>query len=71
MEFLAPNFGLIFWTMLSLVHLILCVVAVLKLATLPMSYETKFAWLVAILLVPLFGVATFFILRKSGQLKAV
>ena len=70
MELLSPGYGLMFWTLLTIVHLILCVAAVIKLANQPINPETKFAWLLFICLVPLVGTATFFILRKSGRLRS-
>ena len=59
MELLSPDLGLIFWSLLSITNLILCIIAIIKIAN-DNSIEPgkKLVWLLAIIFFPLIGALT-------------
>ena len=65
-----PHFGLIFWTLFSFIHLILCIIAIAKLANYPMEYRIKLLLLVGICSIPLFGPVMFFAFKKAQKSKS-
>ena len=69
MEISIPHLGLIFWTIFSFIHVILCIVAIIKLANLPMDYRQKLLLLIGICIIPLFGPVVFFAFRKGRKSK--
>jgi len=56
MELLSPSAGLILWTVLSLTNLILCIIAIIKIANDKfIEPGKKIFWLLAIIIFPLIG----------------
>jgi len=59
MELLSPDFGLILWTILSLTNLVLCIIAIMKIANDKfIEPSKKFFWLLAIIAFPFIGALT-------------
>lgn len=68
MIFFTSDFTLILWSLLSLIHLILCIVAIVKLATDDsIKFKRKIAFLVAIVFIPIIG--SFIFLRHHQKTK--
>ncbi|MFZ6025114.1 MAG: PLDc N-terminal domain-containing protein [Bacteroidota bacterium] len=66
MELYVLDFTLILWNLLSIIHLILCIVAIVKLANNnSIKYGHKMAFLIAILFIPLAGASAFLIHYKK------
>lgn len=60
MELLAPDIGLILWTLLSLVNILLCIISIVKLTKNKLlDPTTKLIWLVAITFIPFAGSIAF------------
>jgi Phospholipase_D-nuclease N-terminal len=71
MELLTPEIGLLAWTTLSLLYLVLCVLAMFKLArNKTMQPGTKLIWLLAILFVPFAGSIIYLALRRNAALSS-
>lgn len=71
MELLTPSGGLIVWTFLILLTLLLPILAVISL--LRSEYRdstTKLIWLIIILFVPLAGSVLYFIIGRKQRVKA-
>lgn len=71
MELLTPSGGLIVWTFLILLTLLLPILAVISL--LRSEYRdstTKLIWLIIILFVPLVGSVLYFIIGRKQKVKA-
>lgn len=59
MELLSPGVGLILWSLLSLTNLILCIIAIIKIANDSfIEPGKKFFWVLAIIIFPLIGALT-------------
>lgn len=66
MELYALDLKLIIWNLLSIIHLILCIVAVVKLVgNHSIKYSHKIAFLIAILFIPLIGSLAFLTHHKK------
>ncbi len=60
MELLAPDIGLMVWTLLSLAHILLCIVAIVKLTKNKLiGPSTKLIWLLTIIFIPFAGSIVF------------
>ena len=60
MELLAPDIGLIHWTLLSLVNILLCIISIVKLTKNKLiDPTTKLIWLLTIIFIPLAGSIVF------------
>lgn len=71
MELLTPSGGLIVWTFLIMLTLLLPILAVISL--LRSEYRdstTKLIWLIIILFVPLVGSVLYFIIGRKQRVKA-
>lgn len=67
MQLFTPESGILLWSLLAIINLLLCIVAVIKLVKHPISPATKFAFIVAILFIPFVGALTFFVLIKGSK----
>ncbi|MCO4292065.1 PLD nuclease N-terminal domain-containing protein [Solitalea sp. MAHUQ-68] len=69
MELLSPETGLVFWTVFSLLSIIITIIALLNLLkTAFRDSTTKLIWLLVILFVPMVGPLFYFTIgRKQGQ----
>jgi hypothetical protein len=66
MELLAPDIGLILWTLLSLVNIFLCIISIVKLTKSKLiDPTTKLIWLLTIIFIPFAGSIVF--LSSSAQ----
>lgn len=72
MELLSPGAGLIFWTLLSLTTLVLCIIAIIKISNDKFIEPGKKAfWVLAIIIFPLIGALTCIAFyKKAGYQKA-
>ena len=56
MELLAPDIGLIIWTLLGLVNILLCIISIVKLTKNNLiDPTTKLIWLLTIIFIPFAG----------------
>ena len=56
MELLTPGIGLILWTLLVFINILLCTISILKLAKNKLiDPTTKLVWLLAIIFIPFAG----------------
>jgi hypothetical protein len=66
MNFFTSDFTLILWNLLSTIHLILCIVAIIKLVTdNSIKFGHKIAFLIAIIFIPLIGSLAFLTHHKK------
>jgi Phospholipase_D-nuclease N-terminal len=66
MELLKPDIGLIFWTLLGLVNILLCIISIVKLTKNKLTDPTtKLIWLLTIIFIPFAGSIVF--LRSSAH----
>jgi Phospholipase_D-nuclease N-terminal len=62
MELLLPDVGLIVWSLLALINIVLLVTAIVKLANnKQLSSQLKVVWIMAIVFVPIVGALLFFV----------
>jgi Phospholipase_D-nuclease N-terminal len=62
MELLLPDVGLIVWSLLALINIVLLVTAIVKLANnKQLSSQLKVVWIMAIVFVSIFGALLFFV----------
>ncbi len=68
MELLAPSPGLIIWTLFALASLVCLIITLISiLRTDSKNLNTKLAWILVIILLPILGPILFFIYgRRSG-----
>jgi hypothetical protein len=68
MELLTPGIGLLLWTLLSLMNLVLCIIAIIKVSNDKFIERGKKAfWILAIIIFPLIGALTCIAFyRKAG-----
>jgi len=65
MKLLEPDFGLLFWTLFSLISLILTIIALFQvLNNNKIDSRTRLSWTLAIIFIPIFGVIAFFRFNK-------
>ncbi len=70
MELHSPSVGLLFWTLLSLTILILCIIAIVKIANDKfIEPSKKVIWLLAIIIFPIIGALTFIAFYKKIDIK--
>ncbi|MBW0177214.1 PLDc N-terminal domain-containing protein [Sediminibacterium sp.] len=66
MDLFIPDYSLIIWNLLSIIHLILCIVAIVKLANdSSIKYSHKIAFLIAVLFIPIIGSLAFLTHHKK------
>lgn len=65
MELLLPEMGLLFWSIFTVIVVLLPLLALVSLLRSQSGNNTtKVAWLLAILFIPLLGPACYFVFRK-------
>jgi hypothetical protein len=70
MELLAPDVGLILWTLFSLMNILLWIIFIVKLTKNKLiDPTTKLIWLLAILFIPIAGSLVF--LRSSARAEKI
>ncbi|TDO29068.1 hypothetical protein BC659_1150 [Sediminibacterium goheungense] len=70
MDLFAPDLSLIAWSLLWTIHLILCVIAISKLATdTSIRFLLKLVFLIGIILIPFIGSLTFLRYQRKTILK--
>jgi len=66
MELLKPDIGLILWTLLGLMNILLCIISIIKLTKNKLiDPPTKLIWLLTIIFIPFAGSIVF--LRSSAS----
>ena len=72
MELLIPNMGLLFWTIFSLLIILLPIIALFSLLKLIFKDSTtKLIWVLVILLVPVAGPILYFFIGRRQRVKIV
>jgi glucan phosphoethanolaminetransferase (alkaline phosphatase superfamily) len=67
MELLTPEIGLILWTLLAFINILLCIIFILKLAKNKLiDPTTKLVWLLAIIFIPFAGLILYLKSYKSA-----
>lgn len=70
MDLFAPDLDLIVWSLLWTIHLILCVIALIKLAAdTSIQFLIKMVFLIGIILIPVIGPLTFLRHQRKTSLK--
>ena len=70
MDLFAPDLGLIAWSLLWTMHLILCIIALIKLAAdNSIQFLIKLVFLVGIIFIPVIGPLTFLSHQRKTSLK--
>jgi len=71
MELLTPSFGLIFWTLFSLVWFLLWLAALVHILRYGFkSQNEKLTWVVIILFVPFLGPTLYFLMGRKNKIKS-
>ena len=72
MELLIPNMGLLFWTIFSLLIILLPILALFSLLkSIFKDSTTKLIWVLVILLVPVAGPILYFLIGRRQRIKIV
>ena len=72
MELLIPNMGLLFWTIFSLLIILLPIIALFSiLKSIFKDSTTKLIWVLVILLVPVAGPILYFFIGRRQRVKIV
>jgi len=72
MVIVSPAAGLLIWTSISLIYLLLCIIAIIKISNSKfIPTNKKFLWVLVIILLPIIGAITCFAFFKiAAQQKA-